>query len=75
MASPNLNLSNSDVNCLTNGRKRNINMKNWQNVKNKHFRNNGKEYVSRSNKLVPFKTPPTMISKKLATIVVNKPIM
>lgn len=71
MASPNVNLSNCDVNRLNNGRKRKINMNDWQNIKNKNLRNSGKEYVSRSNKLVPAKTPPTVVSKIFVMIVVK----
>jgi len=67
MASTNkINLSNSDVNRLVSGRKRTINMDNWKNVKNKNLRNSGREYTSRSKKIVPAKTPPNMVSKNIS---------
>jgi hypothetical protein len=63
------NLSISDVNRLSDGRKRKINMTDWKNVKNKTLRNSGNEYTSQSKKLVPAKTPPTVVSKNVINVV------
>ncbi|KAL4153297.1 hypothetical protein QTP88_001130 [Uroleucon formosanum] len=43
------NLSTSDVNRLSDERKRKINMIDWKNVKNKTLRNSGKEYISQTD--------------------------
>jgi len=40
-----------------------------KNVKNKTLRNSGKKYTSQSKKLVPAKTPPTVVNKNVMNVV------
>ena len=58
-----VNLSPGDQKRLNSGRKRKVNVNNWNDKKRKTSRDTGNPYISRNKKPVPGKLPPGEVSR------------